>query len=102
MVWVELGVIERGGAAEQWGMAAAAYGGDGSSVALGGGERAGKLQCAVGELVAGLIGAEEDRRQGLHGEQEAAALRVAGGGVRRVWAAGTSPWGFRVRLGCSL
>ena len=92
-------MIERGGAAEQCGMAAAAYGGDGSPVALGGGERAGKLQCAVGELVAGLIGAEEDRRQGLHGEQEAAALRVADGGVRRVWAAGTLPWRFEVRWG---
>ena len=60
------------------------HGGDGRPVALGGSEQAGKLQCAVGELAAGSIGPKEDRRQGLRGEQEAVALRVAGGGVRWV------------------
>jgi hypothetical protein len=50
-----------------------------------GGEGVGKLQCAVGKLDAGSIGAEEGRGGVLHGEQGAAAA-MACGGTSGTWA----------------
>jgi hypothetical protein len=43
------------------------------------GEGVGELQCAVGKLAAGSIGAEEGRGRVLHGEQGAAAAMACGG-----------------------
>jgi hypothetical protein len=44
-----------------------------------GGEGVGELQCAVGKLAAGSIGAEEGWGGVLHGEQGAAAAMACGG-----------------------
>jgi hypothetical protein len=58
---------------------AAAGGGGGAPAVVSGGEGVGELQCAVGKLAAGSIGAEEGRGWVLHGEQGAAAAMACGG-----------------------
>ena len=58
----------RGALCCEVGAAAMVLRGGSASEALSGGERAGKLQCAVGKLASGSIGAEEDRGGVLHGE----------------------------------
>jgi hypothetical protein len=49
-----------------------------------GGEGVGELQCAMGKLAAGSIGAEEGRGGVLHGEQGVVVAMACGGasGVR--------------------
>jgi hypothetical protein len=64
--------------------AAAAGGGGGAPAVVSGGEGVGELQCAVGKLAAGSIGAEEGRGGVLHGEQGAAAA-MAYGGATGAW-----------------
>jgi hypothetical protein len=59
--------------------AAMASGGGGAPAVVSGGEGGRELQCIVGKLATGLIGAEEGRGGVLHGEQGAAAAAVAGG-----------------------
>jgi hypothetical protein len=61
--------------------AATAGGGGGAPAVVSGGKEVGKLQCIMGKLDAGSIGAEEGRGGVLHGEHGAAAVAVTGGGA---------------------
>jgi hypothetical protein len=54
-------------------------GGGGASAVVSGGEGVGELQCTMGKLAIGSIGAEEGRGGVLHSEQGAAAAMAYGG-----------------------
>jgi hypothetical protein len=75
----------------------AAGGGGGAPAVVSGGEGVGELQCAVGKLAAGSIGAKEGPGGVLHGEQGVAAAMACGGasGAR----AGASPGSRRSGAG---
>jgi hypothetical protein len=80
VVRVELGVVERGGAAEQWGTAA--HGGGGAPATVGGQRRVEELPWLEGELGGGLVRAERGWSKGLRVELPAAVAMAGGAPVR--------------------